>query len=127
MELGDDTLPLGKRLLVETMVAVFAVPFTFLTFLLTFLLTLPMALYQAWVLTWLWEWFAVPVLRVPSLDLGYAFGLSLIVFLFTAPSAALQASSAQKPAFRNILFLGFLGPTSSLAAGWIVKTVLCAS
>jgi hypothetical protein len=89
-------------------------------FVATFLLSLPFVLYQAWVFVILWEWFVVPVFRLPPLQFGYAYGLLLIVWFLTPPGSQKRTEHPMT----ELLVAGIMGPTCSLAVGWIVKTFL---
>jgi hypothetical protein len=104
-----------------------------ITFIATFLLSLPFVLYQAWVFVILWKWFVIPVFSVPPLQFGYSYGLLLIVW-FLVPSSRTKTEYSnrnatddrEKPALiTELVLVGLIGPTCSLAAGWVVKALLC--
>ena len=84
---------------------------------------LPLALYQAWVLTILWGWFVIPVFNVAPLQFGYAYGLLLILYLLNPP---VPKKRKNEFSLGEAYGVGIVGPTCSLAVGWLVKTFLCA-
>ena len=91
---------------------------------LIFIITLPALLYKAWVITILWQWFVIPVFNLPPLPFGYAGGLLLIFYCLTASGDPPKRKYSKEEIV--LVFIGpIMGPTASLAAGWIVKAILC--
>jgi hypothetical protein len=92
---------------------------------IVFVVTLPALLYKAWVITTLWKWFVTPVFSLPPLPFGYACGLLLIFYCLTASEVPPKKRSEYSKEQVVFAFIGpIIGPTCSLAAGWIVKTIL---
>lgn len=70
---------------------------------------------RAFVLIKLWGWFMVPCFSLPTLNIPYAIGLSLVMGMFLASAKKTDKESA----WSNIL-TGTLTPLIALFIGWIV-------
>lgn len=89
---------------------------------IVFLVGLPYLLYKAWVITILWKWFVMPVFSLPPLSLGYAAGLLLMFYFLTASASGMRpkAKYSKEEAVSEMVW-SFIGPTASLAAGWVLS------
>ena len=71
------------------------------------------AVLRGFVLSQLWAWFVVPSLSAPSLSLGEAIGIALVISFFTVPLAR------DKEVVQGVV----LGPAAILALGFILHAV----
>lgn len=92
-------------------------------FALILLLLLPFAAaWHGWVLSTLWSWFIMHAFAsAPPLSTPEAYGIMLIVSLFTAGISRTKTETIEEKFV--YLFLVFFGPAFSLLIGFIVKEV----
>lgn len=73
----------------------------------------------------LWSWFIVPVFDLPALTLLQAWGISLLVGLWTHQVIIMPVADERSTSEKIMgYFVVLLNPWIILFVGWIVKTVL---
>ncbi len=86
--------------------------------ILVALIYFAVAVPYAWAFHLLWLWFVVPVLKVDPLNLWQAFGLGLLIRLFTSHTAYykdLKVDSVKS------LRIAFAFPFFAVLTGWIIR------
>lgn len=79
-------------------------------------------LYYSYVLSILWGWFMVPTFGLPAINLGQAYGITLIIGLL---QQSRNAYKKEKPSVvKSRALAELLKPMVLLSVGYIVKTFL---
>ena len=82
-----------------------------------FILLIPCMVWRGYVLSILWKWFMVPLFHLPALNIPFAMGLALIVFLLTQRSSYIVTPIEER--IKNLIY-SFVYPGVALLAGWII-------
>jgi hypothetical protein len=77
---------------------------------------------RAFALAKLWAWFIVPIFSLPSLTMAQAYGVALVVNLFTEHHSDAKEEDDEAKKWTNAIVKMFVGPLIALIFGWLVKT-----
>ena len=91
----------------------------------TFIVTMVVScLWSGYVLSVLWRWFMVPGLGLPSLSVGYAIGVAMVISYLTRQDIPeKEGESWQEKLVRGVA-VAALKPAIALLFGWTVTLFL---
>ena len=97
--------------------------------LLAMILFIPLVIYNVWANAYvgstLWEWFIVSKFGLPSLTMMQAWGISLLVSMWTHQHTPWKGKDEREPAAKVGELIGLLMlPWFFLVLGWIAKTIM---
>ena len=88
------------------------------------LITIPFyCLLRGWVASILWGWFIVPVFHLPVLGVMQAWGLAIVVSVFTAHSTSTTSGKSTLTLFGEYTGAA-IAPLFVLLVGWIVHSFM---
>lgn len=97
--------------------------------LIAAVLFIPLVIYNVWANAYvgstLWEWFIVSKFGLPSLTMMQAWGISLLVSMWTHQHTPWKGTDEREPAAKIGELIGLLMlPWFFLGMGWIAKTLM---